>query len=158
MDMSYKLLYNLRGDDILKYLSLLSTIDKNSNFCYRLNYAQTKAYSMWRCGKFDIGIINEILKNGIPYLEDPQEVLFIETVNTPYGSYRVFPTNFLTHKYQLSQLLCIAKLYNVKKTEQITPNDFFKEVVNILNKTDGLTEQQRKHILNTLEFICNDEE
>ena len=46
---------------------------------------------------------------------------------------------------------------NVKETEQITRDDFFNEVVNILNKTDGLSEQQRKHILNTIDFICNDE-
>lgn len=115
--MSFKLLYSFHGDDVLKYLSLLSTIDNNSRFCYRINYAQIKAYTMWRHGKFDFDIIDEVLKNGIPQLEDPQEVLFIETVNTPYGSYRVFPTYFLTHKYRLSQLLCIAEHYNVNKKE-----------------------------------------
>ena len=45
---------------------------------------------------------------------------------------------------------------NVKEFEQITPNEFFNEVVNILKKTDGLSEQQKNHILNTLDFICND--
>ena len=48
---------------------------------------------------------------------------------------------------------------NTKKNiQQVTPDEFFNEVVNILNKTDGLSDQQKKHILNTLDFICNDDE
>lgn len=48
---------------------------------------------------------------------------------------------------------------NTKKNiQQVTPDEFFDEVVNILNKTDGLSDQQKKHILNTLDFICNDDE
>lgn len=41
--------------------------------------------------------------------------------------------------------------------KQVTPDEFFNEVVNILNKTEGLSDQQKKHILNTLDFICNEE-
>lgn len=46
---------------------------------------------------------------------------------------------------------------DIQKTEQVTPDEFFNEVVNILNKTEGLSDQQKKHILNTLDFICNEE-
>jgi transcriptional regulator with XRE-family HTH domain len=42
--------------------------------------------------------------------------------------------------------------------EEVTAKAFANEVKALLNKTDGLTEQQKKHILNTLEFICSDEE
>lgn len=41
--------------------------------------------------------------------------------------------------------------------EEISPQDFLQEVKDKLDKTYSLTEQQKKHILNTLEFICNTE-
>jgi transcriptional regulator with XRE-family HTH domain len=42
-------------------------------------------------------------------------------------------------------------------SEKVSPREFFNEVASILNKTDGLSDQQKKHILNTLEFICSDD-
>ena len=66
------------------------------------------AYGMWRRGKCDWSIIEKLLTNGIPKLEDPQERLFVEIVNTPFESFRVFSSIFLTHQYLLSQLLNIA--------------------------------------------------
>ncbi len=41
--------------------------------------------------------------------------------------------------------------------EQVTPEEFANEVRHLLNKTNNLTEQQKQHLLNTLEFICNEE-
>lgn len=41
--------------------------------------------------------------------------------------------------------------------EQVTPEEFAIEVRRLLNKTNNLTEQQKQHLLNTLEFICNEE-
>lgn len=41
--------------------------------------------------------------------------------------------------------------------EKISPQDFYNEVQMLLSKTTNLTEQQKSHLLNTLEFICNDE-
>jgi len=68
--MSSKFYHNLRGDDILKYLSLLSTLDSHSMFCYRLNMAQVKAYAMWRRGKFDKSVIDNVLENGVSLIAD----------------------------------------------------------------------------------------
>ena len=44
-----------------------------------------------------------------------------------------------------------------REIEQITAQDFYSEVKDLLNKTDNLSEQQRRHILNTIEFICDEE-
>lgn len=93
---------------MLKFLSLLSVNENNSLFTIRIFYAQMAAYGMWRRGKYDWGKIENVLTNGIPTLEDPQERLFVETVNTPMGSFRVFSSIFLTHKHLLSQLLYSA--------------------------------------------------
>lgn len=40
---------------------------------------------------------------------------------------------------------------------QVTPEEFANEVRQLLNKTNNLTEQQKQHLLNTLDFICNEE-
>ena len=93
---------------MLKFISLLSVNDNNSPFSIRIFYAQMAAYGMWRRGKCDWSKIEGLLNDGIPTLEDPQERLFVETVNTPMGSFRVFSSIFLTHKHLLSQLLYLA--------------------------------------------------
>ena len=43
------------------------------------------------------------------------------------------------------------------ETEQVTPEEFAYEVRSLLCKTTNLTEQQKQHLMHTLEFICNDE-
>ena len=106
--MKYKFYHNLKRDKMLKYLSYLSVLQENSRFCYRLEMALVEAYLMWKRGKYDWFYIDRILEYGNPQLEDPQERLFVETVNTPIGSYKVFSAFYLTHKYLLSQLLFLA--------------------------------------------------
>lgn len=41
--------------------------------------------------------------------------------------------------------------------EQVTPKEFVYEVKELLGKTTNLSEQQKQHLLHTLEFICNEE-
>lgn len=41
--------------------------------------------------------------------------------------------------------------------EQVSPEEFANEVRMLLEKTNNLTEQQKQHLLNTLEFICNED-
>lgn len=106
--MKQKFYHSYKSDDMLKYISLLSVRSCNSPFMLRIFKAQMTAYGMWRRGKYDWNKIEKILINGIPTLEDPQERLFVETVNTPYGSFSVFSSVFLTHKSILSQLLYMA--------------------------------------------------
>ncbi|WP_315364371.1 hypothetical protein [Prevotella jejuni] len=106
--MKYKFYHNLKRDKMLKYLSYLSVLQENSRFCYRLEIALVEAYLMWKRGKHNWFYIDKILEYGNPQLEDPQERLFVETVNTPIGSYKVFSAFYLTHKYLLSQLLFLA--------------------------------------------------
>lgn len=107
--MKYRFYRSLRRDDVLKFISLLSVLDRNSRFCYRLIAAQLRAYIMWRRQRYDWSEIENIFVNGIPQLEDPQEMLFVETVNSPKASFKVFPTFYLTHKFNLSQLLYLAR-------------------------------------------------
>lgn len=106
--MKNKFYHNLKGDKMLKYLSYLSVLQENSSFCYRLEMALVEAYLQWILGKYGWFHIDRILEYGNPQFEDPQERLFVETVNTPIGSYKVFSAFYLTHKYLLSQLLFLA--------------------------------------------------
>ena len=41
--------------------------------------------------------------------------------------------------------------------EEVTPQEFVCEVRELLNKTTNLTEQQKQHLMHTLEFICSEE-
>ena len=41
--------------------------------------------------------------------------------------------------------------------EQVTPKEFVYEVKELLGKTTNLTEQQKKHLMHTLEFICSED-
>lgn len=107
--MHNKFYTNLRGDNVLKYISVISTLEQNSSFCYRIALAQMKAYAMWKKNKYNWNEIDSIFKKGMPQWEDPQEVLFVETVNAPIGSYKVFSSFLLTHKFNLSQLLFLAR-------------------------------------------------
>ena len=49
-------------------------------------------------------------------------------------------------------------LNNTKEIEKVSPHEFRKEVVSLLNKTTNLSEQQKQHLINTLDFICSDDE
>lgn len=44
-----------------------------------------------------------------------------------------------------------------RNVEQVSPEEFANEVRILLDKTKNLTEQQKQHLLNTLEFICNED-
>ena len=65
----------------------------------------------------------------------------------------------------LSKLLDIPAIWFIEalegkeftNSEKVSPIEFLNEVASILSKTDGLSDQQKKHILNTIDFICNDE-
>lgn len=79
--------------------------------------ALVEAYLMWRRKKYDWELIDRILEKGNPQLEDPQERLFVETVNTPIGSYKVFSAFYLTHKNLLSQLLFLAHKEKIEQSK-----------------------------------------
>ncbi len=42
--------------------------------------------------------------------------------------------------------------------EQVSPKEFVYEVKELLEKTTNLTEQQKQHLMHTLDFICTEEE
>lgn len=102
---------------MLKYLSYLSVLQENSSFCYRLEMALVEAYLQWRRGKYAWFHIDRILEYGNSQFEDPQERLFVETVNTPIGSYKVFSAFYLTHKCLLSQLLFLAHKEKIDRSK-----------------------------------------
>ena len=41
--------------------------------------------------------------------------------------------------------------------EEVTPQEFVFEVKELLSKTTNLTEQQKQHLMHTLEFICSED-
>lgn len=42
--------------------------------------------------------------------------------------------------------------------EEVSPTEFVYEVQKLLDKTTKLTEQQKQHLMHTLEFICSEDE
>lgn len=113
--MKHRYYHDYRGEEILRFISVMSVTEGNSSFLGRLLYAQMKAYEMLRRKRYDWNLLERVFENGIPQMEDPQEVLFVETVNSPFSSYRVFSSIFLTHKFDLSQLLFLARKMSVPK-------------------------------------------
>lgn len=49
-------------------------------------------------------------------------------------------------------------LFNNEKLEQVTKEDFSKEVVSLLNKTTGITEQEKSLLIQTLNVICSNKD
>lgn len=43
-----------------------------------------------------------------------------------------------------------------KNFERITPEEFLLEVRSLLSKTTNLTEQEKEHLLSTINFICSE--
>ena len=43
-----------------------------------------------------------------------------------------------------------------KNFERITPEEFLFEVRSLLSKTTNLTEQEKEHLLSTINFICSE--
>lgn len=48
-------------------------------------------------------------------------------------------------------------LFNDEKLEQVSKKDFAKEVTSLLNKTDGINDQEKALLIQTLNLICSDE-
>jgi transcriptional regulator with XRE-family HTH domain len=63
----------------------------------------------------------------------------------------------------LSKLLDIPTIAFIEaiedkpNVEKVTPQEFVCEVKELLSKTTNLTEQQKQHLMHTLEFICSEE-
>lgn len=52
----------------------------------------------------------------------------------------------------------LSEIDNDTKTfEQITPSEFEEEVKLLLSKTTNMNEQMKQLLINTLEFICNED-
>lgn len=134
--MKHRFYHDFKGEDLLKFISVMSVTVNNSRFSGRLIFAQMKAYEMFRRKRYDWGALESVLQNGIPQIEDPQEVLFVETINTPYASYRVFSSVFLTHKYNLSQLLFLAQKLSI-------PRNKFAVVYALLELSDVIAERRQ---------------
>ncbi len=49
-------------------------------------------------------------------------------------------------------------LFNDEKLEQVSKQDFAKEVVTLLNKTDGMSDQEKALLIQTLNLICSEKE
>lgn len=43
-------------------------------------------------------------------------------------------------------------------TERITSKEFEEEVRFLLSKTENMSEEKKKHLINTLNFICNEKD
>lgn len=129
MDFAYY--KKLKGDEVMVFFSLLQAMRDNSFFSYRLSLCQAESYIMYKKRRFDWHLLNTILENGDPTLEDPQENLFVEPVNTPWGSFRTFPAFFMIHRNNLSMLLYLANQNGVGK-EKLGIVYFLLEISDII--------------------------
>lgn len=50
------------------------------------------------------------------------------------------------------------ELFNAKSIEKISKQSFAREVTGLINQTENLSDQEKGLLLQTLNFICSDEE
>lgn len=104
-----------RDESILMLFSYLETLPENSRFIIRLMYASTKSLIQLKHHGIKHNEIISLLRFGMPQLEDPQEVMFTQQVGSPYGSFTVFPGNFMFYQDNLTRLLNIAGVCGISK-------------------------------------------
>ena len=108
-------LFNLKqydGEETLILLSYLQTMPDNSSFLYRIMYCQTQALIQL---KQDGILWHDLLKTleECNPMENQQGDMFVQQVNTPEGSFSVFPGIYVFYQWNLYRLFCVAKIEGV---------------------------------------------
>lgn len=130
-------LQKYKKDELVRYLASLHLYAQNSSNILRLSMLLYEAMA-GKGGKERIFIPKfqkEIEKN-YPYdmNEDPQEYLFVDSVHTPRGTYRVFPGIFSYLQYNLTRLFELVEM--LKLDERL-----FRPVYVYLEISDELAER-----------------
>lgn len=126
-----------RKDELVRYLASLYLYAQNSSNILRLSMLLYEAMA-GKGGKEHIFIpkFQKEIERSYSYdmNEDPQEYLFVDSVHTPRGTYRVFPGIFSYLQYNLTRLFELAEI--VKLDERL-----FKPVYAYLVISDELAER-----------------
>lgn len=126
-----------RKDELVRYLASLHLYAQNSSNILRLSMLLYEAMA-GKGGKEHIFIpkFQKEIERSYSYdvNEDPQEYLFVDSVHTPRGTYRVFPGIFSYLQYNLTRLFELAEI--VQLDERL-----FKPVYAYLEISDELAER-----------------
>lgn len=126
-----------RKDELVRYLASLHLYAQNSSNNLRLSMLLYEAMA-GKGGKEHIFIpkFQKEIERSYSYdmNEDPQDYLFVDSVHTPRGTYRVFPGIFSYLQYNLTRLFELAEI--VQLDERL-----FKPVYAYLEISDELAER-----------------
>ena len=120
------------GEEILILLSYLLTMPDNSSFLYRIMDCQARALIQLKQGRIICRDLLEILEKCNP-MENPQENMFVQQVNTPEGSFSVFPGIYMFYQWNLCRLFRVAKIEEID-SEQLAKVYFLLQISQIINK------------------------
>lgn len=135
-NMNHNYINGLSAEERLYYFSYLQSLKENSAFIQRLYICQSYSYLTLKSNRDYSDRLQHVITNGVIEVEEPQTNLFVETVLTPFGSFRVFPGCFEYDRYNLSLLLFLAKTSNVPK-EKLSVVYFFLELSDIIARRKG---------------------
>ncbi len=106
-------MHKYKKEELVGYLASLHLFPQNSSSILRLSMLLYEALSM-KGGEDHLVIpkFQKEIEKKYPYdiCEDPQEYLFVDTVHTPRGTYRVFPGIFSYLQYNLTRLFELAEM------------------------------------------------
>lgn len=133
----YSFIDKYRKEELVRYLACLHLFPQNSSNVLRLSKLLYKALGK-KEGKSHLFIpkFHSEIERYYPFdmNEDPQEYLFVDTVHTKRGSYRVFPGVFSCLQYNLTRMFELAEIAKIE-------DDLLATVYAILRISDELAKR-----------------
>lgn len=134
-DLSF--LGDYKKDELVRYLASLFLFEQNSSHIIQ---ASTLLYNALTVEGGDDAFCAEDFEKKVsqyyPYdmMEDPQGFVYVDTVHSQKGTFRVFPGNFAYLQYNLTRLFMVAM------TKEIN-DDTFGEVYALLDLSDQIAQR-----------------
>ncbi len=133
----FSFLGNYKKDELVRYLASLFLFEQNSSHIIQ---ASTLLYNALTMDGGDEAFCAEGFEKKVsqyyPYdmMEDPQGFMYVDTVHSQKGTFRVFPGNFAYLQYNLTRLFMVAM------TKEIN-DDTFGEVYALLDLSDQIAQR-----------------
>lgn len=133
MNNQFNCLKQYKGEEVLILLAYLQTMPENSSFLYRIMDCQAQVLIQLQQYGILWKELAETLENG-DVMEDN---MFVQQVNTPQGSFSVFPGIYAFYQWNLSRLLRVARIEQVPN-ELLSIVYFLLEVSQIIADRSNL--------------------
>ena len=130
MNEQLHLLKQYDGEEILILLSYLQTMPDNSSFLYRIMDCQAQALLQLKQDGIIWHDLIETLEICNP-MENPQENMFVQQINTPEGSFSVFPGIYIFYQWNLYRLFLVARIEGID-SEQLSKVYFLLQISQII--------------------------